>query len=209
MDLSTPTPANPLVQRVIDDIYDLPNMDEGPAWKLTGPKRLTETFRNMAYNDITIYPSHYFLPSHFTGKKYGGDGQVFAKQLWSSTREVIIAEQNARDAKKNLRQTNRINCWMSAGVLPSQLPSPPRLSDRAASTPLQVRRTEPATPATSFSGLRRSLDSQYHQRTPLLRILAARFAAQKSLVMANDHAVFHGNIRSPHALWIVKQMPDN
>jgi mannosyltransferase OCH1-like enzyme len=93
-------PGNPLIQQVIDDIHDLPNMDEGQPWTLTGPKRLTDTFRSMPYRDLTIYPSHYFLPSHYTGHSYCGSGPVFANQFWSNTREKIRAERDARNAEK-------------------------------------------------------------------------------------------------------------
>lgn len=56
------------------------------AWQFTGPARLTETIHRHKYRDITIYPSHYFLPDHFAGSSYQGKGPVFAKQGWQSTR---------------------------------------------------------------------------------------------------------------------------
>lgn len=81
-------PGNPLIQQVIDDIYALPNLDKGAPWKLTGPQRLTDTFRNMQYGGLTIYPSHYFMPTHYTGHKYTGAGPVFAEQFWAQSRQV-------------------------------------------------------------------------------------------------------------------------
>jgi mannosyltransferase OCH1-like enzyme len=78
-------PDNPLIRQIIDDIYDLPSMNGAP-FRLTGPGRLTETFRRMRYTDLTIYPSHYFIPTHWTGLNYKGSGPVFAQQLWYTTR---------------------------------------------------------------------------------------------------------------------------
>jgi len=75
-------PGNELIQQVIQDIYDLPDVS-GPAHLLTGPSRFTDTFRAMRYADLTIYPSHYFIPTHLTGLKYQGKGPVFSEQLWA------------------------------------------------------------------------------------------------------------------------------
>ena len=79
-------PGNALIRQIIKDIQDLPNLSGGRAWQLVGPKRLTDTYRSMAYTGMTIYPSHYFMPEHLTGISYNGSGPVFAKQLWGSTR---------------------------------------------------------------------------------------------------------------------------
>ena len=66
-------PGDPLIRQIIDDIYDLPNMSD-QASKMTGPKRITDTFRRMRYTDLTIYPSHYFIPGHWSGLNYKGSG---------------------------------------------------------------------------------------------------------------------------------------
>ena len=78
-------PGNALVRQIIRDIYDLPEM-AGLPFRLTGPLRLTNTFHQMRYNELTIYPSHYFIPTHFAGLKYEGNGPIFAQQLWHSTK---------------------------------------------------------------------------------------------------------------------------
>ena len=80
-------PGNPLIRQVIDDIYDLPNV-RGPACRLTGPHRLTQTFLRMRYTGLTIYPSHYFLPTYNNGVNYTGTGPVFAEQFWASYRHL-------------------------------------------------------------------------------------------------------------------------
>ena len=36
---------------------------------------------------IKIFPSHYFIPVHHTGRKYKGNGKVYAVQLWGTTNE--------------------------------------------------------------------------------------------------------------------------
>lgn len=75
-------PRNDLIGQVIEEIRALPNMSDGLAWQLTGPLRLTETVKKLNYSDITIYPSHYFMPRHLTGVTYSGTGPIFAKQFW-------------------------------------------------------------------------------------------------------------------------------
>jgi hypothetical protein len=53
----------------------------------------------MRYIDLTIYPSHYFIPTHLTGLKYQGSGPVFAEQLWATTFEQARRKKPGGDAK--------------------------------------------------------------------------------------------------------------
>jgi mannosyltransferase OCH1-like enzyme/glycosyltransferase involved in cell wall biosynthesis len=82
-------PGNPLIAAVIEDIHRLQDVTTDLAWRLTGPQRLTDTVRNLGYTDITIYPSHYFMPEHYNGPTYGGTGPVFAKQFWGRARAHV------------------------------------------------------------------------------------------------------------------------
>lgn len=54
------------------------------AWIVTGPLRLTNTWKKYRY-PLTIYPSHYFYAWHHSGHVWKGPGIKFAKQLWGST----------------------------------------------------------------------------------------------------------------------------
>jgi mannosyltransferase OCH1-like enzyme len=73
------------VKQIIDDISASPSVIGDMAWKTVGPLRLTECYRKYAYTPLRIYPSHYFIPRHFTGMTYEGNGPVYAHQLWGST----------------------------------------------------------------------------------------------------------------------------
>lgn len=55
------------------------------AWRLTGSDLLTRTVFSNKYTDISIYPSYYFIPRHYGGRKYTGPARSFADQLWGST----------------------------------------------------------------------------------------------------------------------------
>ena len=94
-------PGNPLIRQIISDIYELPDV-AGPAHKSVGPFRLTDTYRSMNYADLTIYPSHYFIPTHYTGLKYQGSGPIFADQMWYSTgRAQARARARAQAARQD------------------------------------------------------------------------------------------------------------
>jgi len=71
--------------QIIQDILALPSVTDKMAWETVGPKRVTDTYRKTGW-PLTIYPSHYFIPKHFAGYEYDGKGQVFADQLWGSTK---------------------------------------------------------------------------------------------------------------------------
>ncbi len=80
-------PNNPLVGQIIADIRNAPTVVDRMAWESVGPRRLTETYRQQAYTPLRIYPSHYFIPTHFTGITYRGNDPIYADQLWGSTND--------------------------------------------------------------------------------------------------------------------------
>ena len=53
------------------------------AWMITGPMLVTDVFFKAQAN-LTVYPSHFFLPEHHTGYKSKVTGHQFAKHLWGS-----------------------------------------------------------------------------------------------------------------------------
>jgi mannosyltransferase OCH1-like enzyme len=62
-------------------------LDELP-WAATGPLLLTKTYQRLRYDNITLWPSHYFIPRHFTGAQYLGSGHIFGHQLWGTTFDI-------------------------------------------------------------------------------------------------------------------------
>ncbi|WP_206241875.1 glycosyltransferase [Novosphingobium terrae] len=77
--------GNPFVGQIIADIQNEPTVVDRMAWESVGPMRLTQSYRQHVYTPLRIYPSHYFIPTHFTGLTYQGKGPVYADQLWGST----------------------------------------------------------------------------------------------------------------------------
>ncbi|KAA8673192.1 glycosyltransferase family 32 protein [Pantoea dispersa] len=57
-------------------------------WKMTGPQLLTDTINRLRYNNLTLWPSHYFIPRHFSGEEYLGSGHVFGHQVWGTTYKI-------------------------------------------------------------------------------------------------------------------------
>lgn len=80
--------GNPFVGQIILDIQSELTVINDMAWKTVGPQRLTDSYRKYAYHPLRIYPSHYFIPEHFSGLAYDGDGKIYAHQLWGSTRRA-------------------------------------------------------------------------------------------------------------------------
>jgi mannosyltransferase OCH1-like enzyme len=79
--------GNPFVKQIIHDIAAEESVTHEMAWKTVGPLRLTQSHRKHAYSKLRIYPSHYFIPQHFSGATYDGTDPVYAHQLWGSTRQ--------------------------------------------------------------------------------------------------------------------------
>ena len=78
-------PENPFIGQIIEDISKELDVTTDMAWKTVGPLRLTDSYRRYQYQDLNIYPSHYFIPEHFSGVVYKGAGRIYARQLWGST----------------------------------------------------------------------------------------------------------------------------
>ena len=78
--------GNPFVKQIVRDIASEESVTHDMAWKTVGPLRLTESYRKYNYSKLRIYPSHYFIPQHFSGAAYEGSDPVYAHQLWGSTR---------------------------------------------------------------------------------------------------------------------------
>jgi len=57
------------------------------AWQSVGPGMITRLIKNKSYLNMTIFPSYFFTPIHFSGHKYNGHGKVYAHQEWGSTKK--------------------------------------------------------------------------------------------------------------------------
>lgn len=91
-------PGNPFFGQIIKDIEAEPSVVHDMAWRTVGPLRLTEAHRKYRYTGLTVLPSHFFIPEHFSGLKYEGPGTVYAEQYWASTRRSYGALAAARAA---------------------------------------------------------------------------------------------------------------
>jgi mannosyltransferase OCH1-like enzyme len=79
-------PENPFFGQLILDLQAKPQVTDRMAWQTVGPLFLTEAHRQHGYTGLTVWPSHFFIPRHFSGTEYQGPGAVFASQEWASTR---------------------------------------------------------------------------------------------------------------------------
>lgn len=98
---------NPFVGQIILDIQAEKSVVNELAWKTVGPQRLTDSYRKYAYHPLKIYPSHYFIPEHFSGLTYDGPGPVYAHQLWGSTRQAYDEIHQARFDETGAAQSRK------------------------------------------------------------------------------------------------------
>jgi mannosyltransferase OCH1-like enzyme len=76
--------GHPLFKEIIEAIKNDPTIPDGPAWIKTGPVLFTEVYKKHPEN-VHVWPSHYFIPEHYTGVKHEGKGPIFAHQKWMTT----------------------------------------------------------------------------------------------------------------------------
>tara|TARA_Y100000389_G_scaffold38883_1_gene33253 strand:- start:3157 stop:4626 length:1470 start_codon:yes stop_codon:yes gene_type:complete len=63
------------------------NKTKRRAWRTVGPGLLTRLYFQKKWDDITILPSHLFLPIHSSGVTYEGHDKIYANQEWGSTKQ--------------------------------------------------------------------------------------------------------------------------
>ena len=80
-------PGNRVIGRVVSTLSALKPDEMNNPWTTTGNGFLRRFFHaNRALRDeITVFPSHYFIPEHYKGETYSGPDRIYARQLWAST----------------------------------------------------------------------------------------------------------------------------
>ena len=68
------------------------------AWELSGPLLLTQMVKLSKYPAF-IYPSHVFIPKHYTGETYLGDEKSYSDQLWSTTSKHLSSNNTLEQSK--------------------------------------------------------------------------------------------------------------
>jgi mannosyltransferase OCH1-like enzyme len=78
-------PGNKLLEAMIEELSKKENVIVNDPWIETGNQFLTDMIKKLNYSDIKILPSYTFIPEHYTGERYKGEGKVYAKHFWGST----------------------------------------------------------------------------------------------------------------------------
>jgi mannosyltransferase OCH1-like enzyme len=73
---------NTIKQIPIQVMKDFPPLT---AWQTVGPSLLTKMIQHHTYHKIEVYPSHYFIPLHYTGVDQSYKKQIYGKQYYMST----------------------------------------------------------------------------------------------------------------------------
>lgn len=83
------TKDNELMRNLISDLGELSESDlligNVTAWITVGPRFLTKTVHKYGYNKLSVYPSYFFIPKHYTGREYLGPAKIYCTQHWGST----------------------------------------------------------------------------------------------------------------------------
>ena len=108
-------PDSALMLQLVESLAMMESVTHADPWRVTGPLFLTAEVHRLRY-PLTVYPSHYFLPEHYTGLQYQGTGHVFGRHHWGTT--TAIDHQHERPA-------NELEPW-DTWRGPTPPPPPPR-----------------------------------------------------------------------------------
>ena len=110
-------PKHPLCRAAIDWIA---NNDTCPqtcglrAWATTGPVLLTNLLNSGKYPDFSVFPSHCFIPNHFTGVNYTGHKKVHCYQEWGSTKQNYEVMHGIEVPRELLEPTEWVSVLVSS-----------------------------------------------------------------------------------------------
>lgn len=77
-------PGNLFLSSLISELEEIPFYRLGKAWKTTGNLFVSRKIEELK-PEIVIFPSHFFIPEHFSGQKYEGTGPIYADQRFGET----------------------------------------------------------------------------------------------------------------------------
>lgn len=83
-------PQNPFLEAIVSHMEGLDPATMAEPWRATGNLAIAKLIRSHT-PDITVFPSHYFIPRHPDGEAYEGDGPIYAQQLFGTTRKAYSA----------------------------------------------------------------------------------------------------------------------
>lgn len=76
-------PGSEAMKMCIEEVATKDCTENKLAWMITGPMLVTDVFFKRQAN-MTIYPSHFFMPEHHSGFVTRVTGHTFCKHLWGS-----------------------------------------------------------------------------------------------------------------------------
>ena len=84
------TPKHWFMEKIIREINNFEDclVENISPWRIIGPNLLTGLYNAIGEAikaEMKIFPSWYFIPTHYTGIKYTGKEQPFCEQLWGTT----------------------------------------------------------------------------------------------------------------------------
>ena len=80
-------PKNKFIGKIIDELILKDNVLTLEPWRETGNYFLTQMVKKYK-PEIMILPSYKFIPLHRTGREYKGNGKIYAKHYWGTTKNL-------------------------------------------------------------------------------------------------------------------------
>lgn len=79
-------PGNKFIGSIINTIKNMDDVlvERIAGWRVVGSQLLTNSI-GMYKPNITIHPSHFFIPTFRSGEKYTGSGPVYCDQYWANS----------------------------------------------------------------------------------------------------------------------------
>ena len=97
-------PKSKFVKMLIDELHNMKAQDLKTPFRSTGNQWLSKMVKKMP-NKITIFPSHYFIPNHYSSKAkpYSGSDKIYANQKWGSTKSRFRNYKSGWELKQKLK----------------------------------------------------------------------------------------------------------
>lgn len=110
-------PGHDVIRSIVSTLHDIGDITKHfvwrklrfkkrKVWQTTGPVPFTKALFESEQNNVTILPSHFFLPVHHSGSVYTGGGPIYSCEFFAGTKSTYD-EMTESDPTKLVADTKK------------------------------------------------------------------------------------------------------
>lgn len=79
-------PGGEFISKVVEEVSKINSPTKREPWQSVGTQFISNIYYKHFPFETKVFPSHYFIPKHFSGEVYKGSDIIYAEQYWGSSK---------------------------------------------------------------------------------------------------------------------------